>query len=104
MTPTPPEPQQCTFDCPNRRKRDGVTLSFGSGRRTIHLDPFELMLFALILALPVGISLRDAWDGKLEFRESVERIAMISVLAALVRLSPTEQVSNFLSNFYLGKK
>ncbi|MFN6572415.1 hypothetical protein [Dendronalium sp. ChiSLP03b] len=100
MESTPPE-KQCSFDCPHRR-RDGVTLTFG--KQSIHLDPFEILLFALIAALPVGISIRDAWDGKLEFKESIERIAAISALGCLVRMSPTEQVSNFLSNFHIGKK
>jgi hypothetical protein len=91
----------CPIECPNR-KYDGINLFFGKNK--IHLDPFELMLFALIAFLPAGISLRDAWDGKLTFRESIERISMIAGLSAVIRLSPTEQVSTFLSNFYIGKK
>ena len=91
----------CPYECPNRRK-DGINLWLGKER--IHLDPFEILLFLLIAALPVGISLRDAWDNKLDFRASIERIAFISGLGAFVRMSPTEQVSNFLANFYIGKK
>jgi len=101
MTQTPPPERECFLDCPNRRQ-DGINLTFG--KHTYHLDPFELMLFFLIAALPVGISLRDAWGGKIDFKESVERIGLISFLGAVVRLSPTEQVSNLLSSFSLGKK
>ncbi|MBD2441584.1 hypothetical protein [Nostoc sp. FACHB-110] len=83
-------------------KRDGVTLVFRKDSK-IHLDPFELLLW-LLLGLPVGITLKDAWTGNLAFRESIERIAMISGLGGVIRFSPTEQVSHFLSNFYIGKK
>ncbi|MEH1842123.1 MAG: hypothetical protein V7L20_26170 [Nostoc sp.] len=101
MTQTPPPEPECLVGCPNRR-RDGINLTFF--KRTFRLDPFELMLFALILAGPVGISLKDAWDGKIDFEESAKRIGMISALGTVVRLSPTEQVSNLLSSFSLGKK
>lgn len=90
----------CPINCPNRRT--GITLAFG--KKLIHLDPFEILMWILIAVLPVGISIKDAWAGKLEFRESAERIIMISVLGAIVRMSPTQQVSNFLSNFYIGKR
>lgn len=92
--------QPICSDCPY--KKEGITLVFG--KKLIHLDPFELMLWILIAVLPVGISIKDAWDGKLEFRESAERVVMISVLGAVVRLSPTEQVSIFLSKINLVKK
>lgn len=91
----------CPIDCPNRRT-EGITLAFG--KKAIHLDPFEILMWVLIAVLPVGISIKDAWSGKLEFKESAERIVMISMLGAIVRMSPTEQISNFLSNFYIGKK
>jgi hypothetical protein len=95
-----PEEQQCP-SCPNRRD-DGITLVFQKDRK-IHLDPFEILLW-LLLGLPVGITIKDAWVGNLVFRESIERIAMISGLGGLIRVSPTEQVSHFLGNFYVGKK
>lgn len=104
MTLTPiPEPHEaeCKVNCPYRRT-DGINLTFG--KRTFHLDPFELMLFVLIAAGPVGISLRDSWEGKIDFKESIERIGLISALGAVVRLSPTEQVSNMLASFSLGKR
>jgi hypothetical protein len=96
--------QSCNPNCPNRR-RDGITLVFGKNQR-IHLDPFEILLWVLIVSLPTGITLRDAWDKKLEFNESLTRIAMISAMGCLIRLSPTEQVSIFLQNFQIlgGKK
>lgn len=94
--------QSCFTNCPNRR-RDGITLDFGKNHR-IHLDPFEILLWFLVVSLPAGITLRDAWDKKLEFNESLTRIAMISALGCLIRLSPTEQVSLFLQNFQIGGK
>ncbi len=96
-----PDEQQC-LTCPNRRRDDGITLVFQKDRK-IHLDPFEILLW-LLLALPVGITMKDAWAGNLAFRESIERIAMISGLGGLIRISPTEQVSHFLGSFYVGKK
>lgn len=91
----------CPVECPNR-KYNGVNLFFG--KHKIHLDPFELLLFALIVLLPAGISIRDAWDGKLSFKESIERISAIAFISAVVRLSPTEQISNILANYSIGKK
>ena len=91
----------CPHNCSSCRQ-DGINLFFG--KQKIHLNPFEILLFLLIAVLPVGMSLRDAWDNKLDFRASIERIALISALGTFVRMSPTEQVSNFLSNFYIGKK
>lgn len=82
--------------------RSGLTLVFHKDKK-IHLDPFELMLW-LLLAMPVGITLRDAWLGQLPFRESIERIGLISGLGSVIRLSPTERVSSLLSTFYIGKK
>ncbi|PHJ83048.1 hypothetical protein VF06_14995 [Nostoc linckia z4] len=83
------------------RKYNGVTLFFGKYK--IHLDPFELLLFGLVL-LPTGICIQDAWNGKLTFKESITRISMIAFYSAVVRLSPTEQISFWLSNHYIGKK
>jgi hypothetical protein len=94
--------EQCYPNCPNRRRDEGITLVFQKDKK-IRLDPFEIVLWFL-LALPVGITLKDAWVGSLAFRESIERIAMISGLGSLIRVSPTDRVSDFLSNFYIGKK
>ena len=91
----------CPIECPDR-KCNGVNLFFG--KHKIHLDPFELLLFTLVATLPAGISIRDAWDGKLSFRESIERISMIAALSTVIRLSPTEQISSFLENYSIGKK
>lgn len=82
--------------------RSGLTLIFQKDKK-IHVDPFELMLW-LLLMMPVGITLKDAWLGQLSFKESIERIGYISGLGSLIRLSPTDRVSSVLSNFYIGKK
>lgn len=92
----------CPADCVNQRQ-DGITLAF-FGNRIYHLDKFEILIHLLIIILPVNISLRDAWNGNLSFKESMERIAMISVLVGFVRMSPTEQISNLLSSINLVKK
>lgn len=98
---TQPDPLECSLTCPNRR-REGITLQFG--KKPIHVDLFELMLFGLILALPVGMSLRDAWNDKLTFQDSVARIGAILGLGTAVRASPTEKISDALANFNIGKK
>ncbi|MBC1217726.1 hypothetical protein GNE08_26380 [Trichormus variabilis ARAD] len=86
----------------NDRPSSGLTLVFQKDKK-IHLDPFELLLW-LLLMMPVGITVRDAWLGQLPFRESIERIALISGLGGFIRLSPTDRVSNLLSSFDIGKK
>lgn len=90
----------CPVECPNRR-RDGIILNFR--RRSIRLDPFELLLWAMLL-LPCGSSMRDAWNGVLDFDASIRRIGVISALGTLIRTSPTEQLYEFLSKIKLGEK
>ncbi|MBW4668406.1 MAG: hypothetical protein KME60_13510 [Cyanomargarita calcarea GSE-NOS-MK-12-04C] len=88
----------CPTTCPNRR-RNGIHLRFS--KRSIHLDPFEFLLWALLF-LPVGATIQESWSGKVKFDESIRRIGVISALGTLIRTSPTEQIYNFLSKFNIG--
>lgn len=88
----------CPTTCPNR-DRNGITLNFG--KRSIHLDPFEFILWSLLL-LPCGGIVKEAWLNTLTFDETARRIGIIAGLGALIRTSPTEQIYELLSKFKVG--
>lgn len=83
----------CPTNCPNRRT-DGVTLNFGDGK-TMHVDPFEVMLY-LLLMLPVGVMIREAFDIDYTFEKAVGRCGAIAALAWGIRKAPTEQIYEWL--------
>lgn len=96
-----PDKKECPVDCVNRRQ-NGITLHF-VGKTKILLDPIEFLVW-LMISVALGVTVRDAWKDELTFRDSMERVAWISAIGAFTRLSPTDQLSSFLSNFYIGKK
>lgn len=83
----------CPTECPNR-KRDGVTLDFGSGKR-IHVDPFEMLLY-LLLMLPVGVTIREAFAADYSFEKAVGRVTAIAALSWGIRKAPTEEIYQWL--------
>ncbi len=90
-----PEDQACPATCPNRR-RDGVTLRF-SGNRSLHLDPLELLLY-LVLALPVGVMIREAFAPDYTFDKAAARTGAIVALVWAIRKSPTESAYEWLES------
>lgn len=91
-----PLPDPCA-QCPSKRKsKNGIILNFFGS--SICIDPVEMCVL-ITLFTTVGINIQDARLGKLTFRESIERIVMLSAVGAIARMSPTEQVSEFLSKF-----
>lgn len=91
----------CPKTCPNRKPEpgnDGITFKFGHGL-TVHLDPFEILCWFL-LALPIGVTLRDA--PGLEFEEAVKRMGIVAGLAIGIRKAPTEKIYQLLADKKLG--
>lgn len=71
-------------------KSEGVTLDFGKGYRA-HLDPFEILLW-LLLMMPVGVMLREAWQPDYTFEKAVGRVTALAALAWGIRKAPTEEI------------
>ncbi|HEY9697039.1 MAG TPA: hypothetical protein V6D10_07235 [Trichocoleus sp.] len=95
----PDQPPECPIACPNR-KTDGLTLEFGQGRR-IHLDPFELLLYALMM-LPAGVMVKEAFQPDYTFEQAVGRTTAIAALAWGIRKAPTEEIYKWLADKRLG--
>lgn len=87
------EQEACPLDCPNRRS-NGITLIFKS--RRVQLDPFEMILWLLLLTIPVGTTIRDAWNSKLNFEEGLKRIGAIAAIGFAIRNSPTDKAYEYL--------
>lgn len=101
--PHPEDPKlqiECPTDCPNR-KRDGVTLDFGAGKK-IHLDPFEMLLY-LLLMLPIGITIRDSFAKEFTFQEAAWRVGAIAGLAWGIRKAPTQDIYTWMSTKSLDR-
>lgn len=88
----PPE-QPCPIDCPNRQS-EGITLHFG-GDRTMHLDPFEILLW-LLLMMPIGVAVREAFNPEFTFEKAIGRVGALAALAWGIRKAPTEQIYEWL--------
>lgn len=92
---------ECPPDCPNRRKT-GIVLAFN--HKTIYLDPFEMILWLLLLAIPVGTTIRDAWASGINFEEGLKRIGAIAAVGFAIRSSPTDKAYDYLFGMKINKK
>lgn len=90
---TEPTPE-CSLTCPNR-KRDGITLDFGKSR-LIHVDPFEMTLY-LLLMLPIGIMVKEAFNPDYSFEKAVGRTTAIAALMWGIRKAPTQSIYEWLA-------
>lgn len=84
---------ECPPDCPNRRKT-GIIFTFSN--KTIYLDPFETILWLLLLTIPVGTTIRDAWTHGISFEEGLKRIGAIAAVGFAIRSSPTDKAYDYL--------
>jgi hypothetical protein len=91
---------ECPIDCPNRRK-SGLIISFRN--KTIYLDPFEMILWLLLLTIPVGTTIRDAWINGIAFEEGLKRIGAIAAIGFAIRNSPTEKAYEYLFGMKVNK-
>lgn len=87
--------QPCPITCPNRR-RDGITLTFALGK-SLHLDPLELLLY-FVLALPIGVMLRESFQPDYSFEKAAARTGAIVGLVWAIRKAPTESVYEWLES------
>lgn len=87
-------PETCPLACPNRR-RDGVTLNFDG--KLLHLDPLELLLY-FVLALPIGIMVREAFQPDYSFDKAAARTGAIVALVWAIRKAPTESAYEWLES------
>ncbi|AUB37519.1 hypothetical protein COO91_03464 [Nostoc flagelliforme CCNUN1] len=77
----------------------GITLDFGTIK--IHLDPLEILLF-LLLALPIGIMIRDA--PKATFEDAMKQVVTVLTTVVGIRKLPTNKAYQFLSKVSLDPK
>jgi hypothetical protein len=90
---------ECPTTCPNRR-RDGVTLRFGDGR-TMHLDPFEIALY-LLLMLPAGVMIREAFQPDYTFEKAIARTSAVAAMLWGIRKAPTQDFYQWALKVKLG--
>jgi len=95
MNEHPPELPDCPIACPNRQT-EGITLEFGAGKK-IHLDPFEMMLY-LLLMLPAGVMIREAFAADYSFEKAVGRVGAVAALSWGIRKAPTEEIYEWLKD------
>ena len=88
-------PSNCPIECPNRQT-EGITLEFGAGKK-MHLDPFEMLLY-LLLMLPVGVMIREAFAPDYPFEKAISRVGAIAALAWGIRKAPTEEIYQWLKD------
>jgi hypothetical protein len=81
------------------RQNQGITLDFGATK--IHLDPLELLLL-LLLALPIGIMIRDA--SKATFEDAMKQVVTVMTTVIGIRKLPTNKAYQFLSTVSFDPK
>jgi len=110
MNSLPPEPNPldsplplpaCPIACPNRKK-DGIWLDFGKGKK-MHIDPFEMMLYTLLM-LPIGVMVKEAFATDYTFEKAIGRVTAISAFLWGIRKAPTQDIYEWLLSKELDDK
>jgi hypothetical protein len=73
------------------RCHQGITLFFGANK--VHLDPLEI-LFLFLLALPIGIMIRDAPNAT--FEDAMKQVLAVITTATGIRKFPTDKAYQYL--------
>ncbi len=86
-------PSECPYSDPsgNHLCRPGLVLRYRN-LFSIYIDPLELLLWGLVFFLPIGMSVRDAWDDNLSFDDALKRIGALASLAVIIRTGPTNAI------------
>lgn len=92
---------ECPTACPNR-KRDGIWLDFGKGKK-MHIDPFEMLLYTLLM-LPIGVMVKEAFATDYTFEKAIGRVTAISAFLWGIRKAPTQDIYEWLLTKNLDKK
>ncbi|MEH2067912.1 MAG: hypothetical protein V7K47_07050 [Nostoc sp.] len=82
---------QKKYSVEESRCHQGITLFFGANR--IHLDPLEILFFFL-LALPIGIMIRDAPNAT--FEDAMKEVLTVITTATGIRKFPTDKAYQYL--------
>jgi hypothetical protein len=86
----------------NEQANQGITLEFAKGK-TVRLDPFECLLW-LLLMLPVGVMIREAFSPDYTFEKAMGRVGAIAALGWGIRKAPTENIFEWLASKKLDKQ
>ena len=92
---------ECPIACPNRKK-DGIWLDFGKGKR-MHIDPFEGLLYMLLM-LPIGTMIKESFAAEYTFEKAIGRCTAISAFLWGIRKAPTQEIYEWLLKTKLDKK